>query len=340
MICWCVFDWQNEAQAGNWNRHHHLDMNTDPLHLSDGFQWLYCDVAVFDAFSAWHPISFRRVLPFQAQHPVVDDPRVIAAEEAHLAARNDESRRGVVEAYRQCGLLSEEDADNLSPVVDYYGADFFELMGEVYANAGMFICALRWYREFIVELETRHPDSASDTESVYASVGYCLFSLGLFEEAIAWSKSCIGPRQMADTVGRTLIGYEAQELGGVIQAVDRAGPRTRYVVSAPDPAYASQFAPRLKAAMQAVAPFQEFYIDWIGPDTPAPEIQPDGYPFQVERDARNLTRHRMNLIFAIGWHADALIARGYVGEARRLLFEAAMLEPEAGFIQARIGALT
>ena len=74
-------------------------MNTDILHLSSGFQRLYCDATVFDAFSTFHPISFARVLPFQSQDPVVDDERLIGAEEAHLADRNDMTRREVVEAY-------------------------------------------------------------------------------------------------------------------------------------------------------------------------------------------------------------------------------------------------
>src|ERR1039457_179852 len=134
-------------------------MNTEILQLSDGFQRLYCDATVFEGFSALHPISFSRVLPFQAQDPVVDDARLIAAEEAHLASRNDQTRRGVVEAYSQCGLLPAADADNLKSVIDYFGADFFELMGLVYANAGMFICALRWYRELIAELETQNPNA-------------------------------------------------------------------------------------------------------------------------------------------------------------------------------------
>ena len=63
-----------------------------------------------------------------------------------------------------------------------------------------------------MELETQKPEpnTTPDAESVYASAGYCLYSLGLFEEAIAWSKSCIGPRQLADTVCRAMLNYEAQ----------------------------------------------------------------------------------------------------------------------------------
>jgi hypothetical protein len=41
-------------------------MNIETQPLSDGFQRLYCDATVFDGFSAFHPISFSRVLPF---HP-------------------------------------------------------------------------------------------------------------------------------------------------------------------------------------------------------------------------------------------------------------------------------
>ena len=310
-----------------------------PLWSSD-FRRLYCDSTVFDQFSALHPISFRRVLPFQPEDPVVDDLRLIYAEEAQLADNNDHTRRDVIEAYVNCGLLPEAEADNVKSVIDYFGADFFELMGLVYANAGMFICALRWYREFIRELETANPDSRSDVESVYASVGYCLYSLGLFEEAISWSKSCIGPRLTADAICQALVGYEAQLAGGMIRAIERAGPRTRYTVSAlVEPAQASQSTARLKAAIKAIAPFQDIYVDWVSRDAPAPGIEPEGYPFRVEVDASNLPRHRMNLIFAACGQADALVERGYTAEARRLLSEAAELEPNASFVSERLRAL-
>ena len=269
----------------------------------------------------------------------MDDRRLVEAEEAHLADKNDNTRRGVVDAYFKCGLLQWTEAADLSTVIDFFGADFFELMGLVYANAGMFRCALRWYRELLAELETQTPNSRSDDESVYASVGYCLYSLGLFEEAISWSKACIGPRQTAYAICQALIGYEAQLAGGMIRGIERAGPRTRYTVSALEPAHASQTTPRLKAAMNAFAPFQEILIDWVSRDLPGPGIQPDGYPFKVEVDASSLLRHRMNLIFATCGQADALVERGYTAEAKRLLFEAAMLEPEAGFVWDRIKAL-
>ena len=314
-------------------------MNNDIRQLSTGFKRLYCDASVFEPFSALHPISFRRVLPFQPEDPVMDALHLIHAEEAHLANRNDDTRRGVIEAYFTCKLIEEMEAANLKSIIDYFGADFFELMGLVYANAGMFICALRWYRELIRELETSNPDSRSDVDSVYASVGYCLYSLGLFEEAISWSKACIGPRQTADAVCQALIGYEAQLAGGMIQGIERAGSRTRYTVSALEPARANQTTPRLKAAVNAFAPFEEIFIDWVSHDLPGPGIQPDGYPFKVELDAGNLTRHKMNLLFATCGQADALIERGYAAEAKRLLSEAAMLEPEASFIWDRIKAL-
>src|SRR5712671_4755 len=163
-------------------------MTTAIPRLSDGFQRLYCDTSVFASFSGFHPISFARVLPFQSQDLLMDDQRLIDAEEAHLADRNDNTRRDVIDAYAKCGLLPEVEADNVKSVIGYFGADFFELMGLVYANAGMFICALRWYREFIAELEGKPRPGLDresvDGESVYASVGYCLYSLGLFAEAI------------------------------------------------------------------------------------------------------------------------------------------------------------
>jgi tetratricopeptide (TPR) repeat protein len=316
-------------------------MNTDTLQLSDGFQRLYCDPTVFESFSTFHPISFARVLPFQPGDPVVDDVNLIGAEEAHLADRNDLTRREVIEAYFRCGLLPEEEADNVKSVIDYFDADFFELMGLVYANAGMFICALRWYRELIAELETPKPDSHSGTfgEDVHASVGYCLYSLGLFAEAISWSKSCIGPDQITDVVCRALIGYEAQQAGGTVLAVERAGPRARYIISALDPTHFIQTIPRLEAAMSAFAPFHKIYIDVVTHDSSGPGIEPDGYPFRVEREAGSLLRHRMNLIFAICGQADALVESGHIAEARRLLHEAALLEPAAGIIRDRIKAL-
>jgi tetratricopeptide (TPR) repeat protein len=313
-------------------------MKTENPPYSSGFQQLYCDAAAFDPFSALHPISFRRVLPFQAGDPVVDEQGLIGAEQAHLAERNDDTRRAVVDAYYNCGLLEKEDADNLNSVIDLYGFDFFELMGLVYANAGMFVCALRWYREFVAELET-NPRSGLDNESVYASVGYCLYGLGLFAEAISWSKSCIGPRPTADAVCQALINYEAEPAGGAIRAVECAAGRMRYTVSALEAARASQTTPKLKAALAAFAPSQEFFIDWVNHDEPAPEVEPEGYPFRVERDASSLPRHKMNLIFATCGQADALTQKGYTAEARRLLYEAALLEPGASIVWDRIKAL-
>jgi tetratricopeptide (TPR) repeat protein len=314
-------------------------VNTNPPPFLPSFQRLYGDTAIFDAFSAWHPISFRRVPPLLAQDAGMDDPRLIAAETAHLAGRSDDTRRAVVEAYRQCGLLPEAEADAVKPVVDYFDADFFELMGDTYANAGRFVCALRWYREFIAELETHNPQAASDDESFHASVGYCLYSLGLFAETIAWTKSCFGPRLLADAECRALIEYEAQLQGGCLRGIERATNRARYVVSALDPAQADQITPRLKQALSTLAPFQESYIAWISTAAPAPEIQPDGYPFFPDRDAGSLTRHRMNLLFATCGEADALIAQGQTAEAKELLSEAARLEPRADIIQDRLKQL-
>jgi len=51
-----------------------------------------------------------------------------------------------------------DDAINLKATVDFFDTDFFEMMGLVYANAGMFRCALRWYRERIEYLETQQPN--------------------------------------------------------------------------------------------------------------------------------------------------------------------------------------
>jgi len=314
-------------------------MDIPPPLLSAAFQRLYCVGALFESFSTRHPVSFHRVLPLLTPGTVVlDDPQLLAAEAAHLTARNDATRRNVVLAYVRCGLISQMDASRLSPAVDYFDADFFELMGDCYANAGSFICALRWHREFIANLETQNPGSPAfpDQESVYASVGYCLYSLGLFAETIAWTKSCFGPRLAADAECRALIEQEAQLQGGCLRGIERATNRVRYTVSAVAPARADQMTPRLKQALSVLAPFQESYIAWIGTAAPAPEIQPEGYPFFPDRDAGSLTRHRLNLIFATCGEADALIAQGQTTGARQMLSEAAILEPRATFIQDRL----
>jgi len=313
----------------------------DVSRLSPAFQALYCNPAVFASFSNFHPISFARVLPFQADDVVKDDHQLLYAEEALLAGASDETKLKVVETFARCGLLPESEAANLRPVIDFFGADFFELMGDVYANARMFRCALRWYRELVRHLESSgNPEFRTDFEDVYASVGYCLHALGLFEEAIAWSKACIGPRQMADSVSRALIAYEAEPGGGALQTIQRVGSRVRYTVSAFDAAFTSQSTPRLKATMKAVAPFHEVYMDWVTPEWKVPEPLAEGYPFQPEFDATTLVRHRMNLIFATCGRADALIAKGFREEAKRLLNEAAMMEPAAECVEERIRALT
>ncbi len=307
--------------------------------FSAEFRRLYCDPAPFDCFSSLHPISFRRVLPFQYPEEGVDDRRLLVVEEAHLAEQNEQTRRAVVEEYARCGLLQATEPNELGAVTDFYDVDFFEFMGMVYANVERARCALRWYRELIVRLETEHQNSCSDTESVYAGVGYCLYLLGLFEEAIAWTKSCMGPRALAETVCRALIDYEAQLAGGTIRAIERAGSRTRYTVSSSAPQQAGQATRRLKGAVQSFAPFHDLYVDWVAHDTPKPEPQPAGYPFRAEFDGGNLVRHKLNLIFATCAQADALVGRGYRLEAKRLLWEAAMLEPEAGMITERLRGL-
>jgi len=312
-------------------------MKTEIPVFSEAFQRLYCDATVFEGFSALFPISFSRVLPFQADDTAMDDARLLSAEAAHLANPGPATRLAVTESFGQCGLLSAEDVASLKPVLDFFDGEFdfefFELMGDVYANAGIFICALRWYWESVAILA---PGAASDWADVYASVGYCLYSLGLYPEAVLWSKACLGPRQTADIVCRALIDYEAQLQGGCVRAVERSANRVRYTASAFDPTQAKTLTPRLKLAMNTFAPFQETHLAWISSESPMPEIQPEGYPFQAERDGGALIRHRMNFIFAACGQADELIERGYVAEAKRLLWEAALLEPQADFIQERL----
>lgn len=237
-----------------------------------------------------------------------------------------------------CNAAVFEDFSTLHPVsFTRVLPEFFEFMGETYANECMFICALRWYREFIVGLETQHLELVSNYESVYASVGYCLYSLGLFPEAVTWSKSCIGPRQMVDTVSRALIDYEAESQGGCIRWIERSGSRTRYTVSVFDPQV--NVIPRLKQALSVYAPIQDTYIDWLRSEGSVMETQPEGYPFQIERGGGALIRHRMNLIFSLCGQADELTERGYKAQAKQLLLEANLLEPQAEFIKDRLRAM-
>jgi tetratricopeptide (TPR) repeat protein len=310
--------------------------------LSEAFQRLYCNPAMFERISALHPVSFTRVLPFQAHDPFVDNPELLTAEAAHLANPNDATRLAVVEGFGRCNLLSTADVASLRPVADFFDADFFEFMGESYANAGMFICALRWYREFIAELETRRPQILSENESVYASVGYCLYSLGLYSEGITWSKSCIGARQTVEMMSRTLIEYELQQHGGSIRGVERAANRTRYTVSASDSAQANLLIPRLKDAFDWFKPIQETYIDWVSPTATQPQRQFDDESQSTfnRQLFEPLARHHMNLIFCLCGHADELTTRGYTAEAKRLLLEAALLEPKAEFVRDKLNSMS
>jgi len=72
---------------------------------------------------------------------------------------------------------------------------------------------------------------------------------------------------------------------------------------------------------------------------PHSEIELQGYPFFPEFDGGSLPRHRMNLIFATCSHADALMHEGYLNEAKRLLTEAAVIEPNAEIVQERLRLL-
>lgn len=318
-------------------------MQTGTRVLSADFQRLYCDSAVFENFSEWHPVRFTRVLPFQAGDPVMDDTRLLAAETAYLANPNGVNRLAVVEAFALCGLLSAEDAANVKSELDFLEADFFEFMGEVYANAGMFICALRWHREYIAVLESQNSGARSDSEDVYADVGYCIYSLGLYPEAITWTKSCVGPSLMELTVGAALVDYQAQLLGGRLLVTERATNRARYTISTTkDPEITAQSVERLKTALKTAMPFQETYIDSVRPDSPFPTKPPEGdpgYPFRLERASGCLLGHKMNLLFATVAQADYLTECGNRAEAIQLLQEAALLEPGVDFVQDRLAAI-
>jgi hypothetical protein len=320
--------------------------------FSDGFQRLYGDASVFEPFSSIHPVSFARVLPFQPEDPVMDDAGLLGAESAHLAEPNDLTRGEVIDVYARRGLLPAEDAGHVKSVIDLYGADFFDLMGLVYANAGMYICALRWYRECIRALEAPRsgPRPGMDDDGIHASIGYCLYALGLYPEAVSWTKSCVGPQLTADANCEALLDDEAQKAGGRLRAVERVIFRARYTLSASDPAQAGQSAPRLKATLKAYVPGQEIYLDWIAADAPLPaslaaaespvaEGESLFDPVWIVRDNSALPRHKLNLLFASYAWAEALIEEGANPQARQLLSEAALLDPFAAFIQSRLKTL-
>jgi tetratricopeptide (TPR) repeat protein len=269
----------------------------------------------------------------------MDNPQLLAAEMAYLANQNAATRLAVVEMFGQCGLLPAEEVARVKSVLDFYDTEFFELMGEVYANAGMFICALRWYREAIAAFEKQNSDVRSDQADVYVNVGYCLYSLGLFAESIAWSKSCIGPALLTDVVGTAIMDYQAQLAGGRLLATERSTNRTRYTASTQDPEFTRQNAQHLKAALKEFTPFQETYVDWVGSDAPAPVKPENSYPFKYDVENGCLPRHKMNLLLALCAQADALAARGCQSQARNLLEEAAMVEPQAEFVQEKLKAL-
>jgi hypothetical protein len=105
-------------------------MTTPTLHLSEDFQRLYCDAALFDSFSRFHPISFRRILPFQEQDAVIDDQQLLFAEEAVRADNNADTRGALVDEYFRCGLLEQRDAVNLKAAIDSFDLEFFDLMGQ------------------------------------------------------------------------------------------------------------------------------------------------------------------------------------------------------------------
>jgi len=121
-------------------------MTTDTPHLSDGFQRLYCDANVFGSFSVFHPYKLRGVLPFQSRDLIVVRSNLDQAEEAHLADRNDHTRREVIDAYVKCGMLPEVEAEQCESAIDYFGFDFFELMGMVFRERGYVHCALHGSR--------------------------------------------------------------------------------------------------------------------------------------------------------------------------------------------------
>src|SRR5215831_4158250 len=115
-------------------------MNNEKPIFSEDFYRLYCNPTVYETFSTLHPVSFSCILPFQKGDPFVDNPLLLAAETSHLANRNVTTRLAVVDAYGECGLLSQPVAANVRSVVDFYefDAEFFEFMGDTYANSGSF----------------------------------------------------------------------------------------------------------------------------------------------------------------------------------------------------------
>jgi hypothetical protein len=74
-------------------------------------------------------------------------------------------------------------------------------------------------------------------------------------------------------------------------------------------------------------------------DTPVPPKLAESSPFKCESDGGCLPQHKMNLLFAMVAQSDYLSECGNKAESRRLLQEAALLEPQADFIQERLKAI-
>ena len=86
------------------------------------------------------------------------------------------------------------------------------------------------------------------------------------------------------------------------------------------------------------APIQETYIDWRNPEATMPDPQIDDN--SNHQFFEPLSRHRMNLIFCLCGQADELATRGYTAEAKRLLLEAALLEPNAEFVCDKLNSIS
>jgi tetratricopeptide (TPR) repeat protein len=228
------------------------------------------------------------------------------------------------------------DARNLKSIVEDE-FDFIEEMGLVYANAGIYRCALRWHHELIAMLESENSSHRSDDCNVYAHVGYCLYSLGLFQEAIAWSRSCIGITPMEEAICHALIDYESQINGGMIRMVERSGSRVRYTVNSTDPIKSCHINKRLADAFQKYVPFIMLVeVDWINQEADNDKTSPKEFIFKPEYGGGIYQNHKRNLIFSLCALAETLVNNGCINEAKRLLQEAAMLEPEVTFIWERI----
>lgn len=310
--------------------------------FSPDFTQIYCDDKSFRSFSYLHPINLGGVLPFKKKDRILDEPSVVRAEVDLLENPSNDTRAKVISAYTSENFLDDATAKGLLEFIDFFDTDFYELIGELYSNAGMFRCALRWYHEYIRQTETTE-NTASDLDAAYASVGYCLYSLGLYSECIAWTKSCMGAWPFFDSIAKAVLRTHFGIREKVEVKTERAWNSTLWTVRGRfKPSELERFsvrAERIAEFLQTVIPRHRVRVN-VEDNYPGPfTSESHGYPFNPHFDGNPSSRHKMNFLISSFSFAEVLVANGQTAEATGLLREALEIEPEAVFVRKKLETL-